>query len=212
MANEHNPKINFTHNDYEILNREVLYQGVFRLARYKIRYQLFNGGWSDTVSREVLERLSAAALLPYDPVLDQVVLIEQFRPGALAHPASPWLVEIVAGVLDSGEKPDQVAVREAQEEAGCTVDVLFPICDLFVTPGGSNEYLHIYCGKVDTRNIGGVHGLIHEQEDIRAYTLPAEEAFLKLRAGYIKTAPAIIALQWLQLNRHLLRELWLEEN
>lgn len=202
----------FTHTDYEVINREVMYQGVFRLARYQLRYRLFKEGWSQTVSREVLERLSAVALLPYDPRLDQVILIEQFRPGALAQSTSPWLIEIVAGVLDSDEKLEEVAIREAKEEAGCVIQALCPIHDCFISPGGSNEYLTIYCGKIDAKAIDGIYGLEEENEDIRAYALPAEEAFEKLRAGYIKTVPAIIALQWLQINRQSLRELWLEKN
>lgn len=201
----------FNHDDYEILEREILYQGIFRLARYHLRHKLFNGGWSEPLKREVLERLSAAAILPYDPVLDQVVLIEQFRPGAISQPSSPWVIEIVAGVLDKNEQPDEVAVREAKEEAGCEIEAIYPIYDYFVSAGGSNEYLHIYCGKVNTSTIGGIHGLIEENEDIRAFVMPAEEAFDKLRGGYIKTAPAVIALQWLQLNRPLLCELWLED-
>ena len=205
-------KNHFTHESYEIVNREIMYQGVFRLCRYQLRYQLFQGGWSDTVTREILERLSAAAVLPYDPVTDQVVLIEQFRPGAIAHPVSPWLIEIVAGILDSQEAPDEVAIREAEEEAGCTITTLIPVCDYFVSPGGSNEYLSIYCGRTDTSNIGGIHGLAVENEDIRAFCLSADEAFSRLRSGFIKTAPAIIALQWLELNRVFLRELWLNEN
>lgn len=207
LADKH---IEFNHDDYEILEREILYQGIFRLARYHVRYRLFNGGWSDPVKREVLERLSAAAVLPYDPVLDQVVLIEQFRPGAIADPKSPWLIEIVAGILDSDENTDIVAIREAKEEAGCIIEALYPMYEYFVSPGGSNEFLTVYCGKVNTSAIGGVHGLAEESEDIRAFVMPAEEAFDRLRGGYIKTAPAIVALQWLQLNRPLLHELWLE--
>ncbi len=200
----------FTHDDYEIVERKTLYQGVFRLASYKVRYKLFNGGWSEIVSREVLERLSAAAILPYDPYLDQIILIEQFRPGAISDPTSPWLIEIVAGVYHPGDKPDATAVREAAEEAGCKIEALYPIYDYFVSPGGSNEYLHVYCGKVDTSTAGGVFGLKEENEDIRVIVMPADEAFERMRGGYIKTAPAIVALQWLQLNRHLLKVLWQE--
>lgn len=210
MTESQHKALAFTQSDCEILSREIMYKGVFRLVRYKMRYQLFSGGWSEPVEREVLERLSAAAILPYDPELDRVVLIEQFRPGALGHSHSPWLVEIVAGVLDANEPPSEVAIREAQEEAGCIVSALAPIHDFFVSPGGSNEYLNIYCGKIDSRNIGGVHGLAHEQEDIRAYTLTFDEAMERLNNGYIKTAPAIIALQWLQINRQSLRKLWRE--
>jgi len=198
----------FSQNDYEIIRREVLYQGIFRLARYHVRHRTFNGEWSQPFTREVLERQPAAAILPYDPVLDQVVLIEQFRAGALANPSSPWLIEIVAGVLDADEKPDNVAKREAVEEAGCKILDIYPVCEYFVSPGGSNEYLHLYCGRIDASEAGGVHGLSEENEDIRAFTVSAEEAFILLQEGKINTPPAIISLQWLQLNQEWLRQLW----
>jgi ADP-ribose pyrophosphatase len=206
MSNE---RTLFTQNDYEIVEREVPYEGNFRLARYKMRFRLFNGGWSEIIRREVLERKSAAAVLPYDPVLDQVVLIEQFRVGAIANPQSPWLLEIVAGILDSdNEGPQAVAVRETKEEANCETLDLYPICEYFVSPGGSNEYVWLYCGRIDASDAGGIHGLQDEHEDIRVFTLSSDEAFTMLQEGLIKTSPAIIALQWLQLNREWLRQLW----
>jgi len=194
--------------DYEIIHREVIYQGVFCFARYQLRYRLFNGGYSATVTRELLERSSAAAVLPYDPITDQVVLIEQFRPGAIHRGPHPWLLEIVAGVLSKNEKPEALAAREVQEEAGCEALDLYPICDYFVSPGGSDEYLHLYCARVNASQSGGLFGLAHENEDIRAYVLPVSEALAKLQAGEIKTGPAIISLQWLQLHREFLRNLW----
>lgn len=210
MKEDYEKKLDFNHNDYEVIEREILYQGRFRLARYKFRYRLFNGGWSEIVSREVMERTSAAGVLPYDPYLDQVILIEQFRPGTLSHPNSPWMLEIVAGVIDTNEKPEEVAIREAREEAGCVIESIYHISNFFPSPGGTNEYFHLYCGKVDASGAGGIYGLVEESENIRAFAIPAEEAFEKVRAGYIQTVPAIIALQWLQLNRHLLQALWLE--
>ncbi len=198
----------FTQNDYEIVKREVPYQGVFRMARYQFRFRLFNGGWSQVIIREVMERKSASGVLLYDPLLDQVVLIEQFRPGAMANPQSPWLIEIVAGIIDANEDPKRVADRETQEEAGCEILDLYPICEYFVSPGGSTEYFHLYCGRIDSSNAGGIHGLAEENEDIRTFTLPTDEAFMLLTEGKIKTSPAIISLQWLQLNREWLKQLW----
>lgn len=198
----------FTQNDYEIIKREVLYEGVFRMARYQVRYRLFNGKLSQSISREVMERASAAAVLPYDPVTDRILLIEQFRMGALANPQSPWLLEIIAGVLGPDEKPEKVALREAQEEGGCKVLDLYYITEYFVSPGGCNEQLTLFCGRVDLSHADGIFGLKEETEDINAFTLSADEAFIWLQEGKIKTSPAIIGLQWLQLNREWLRELW----
>lgn len=198
----------FSSDDYELVERTVLYKGMFCLANYQVRHRLFKGGWSPLLNREILERKSAAAILPYDPVLDKVVLIEQFRPGALSGSTGPWLLETVAGILAPGEGPAELALREAKEEADCEVLALFPICDYFVSPGGSNEYLHLYCGQCDVSRIGGIHGLQDEHEDIRAFTLSSNQAFEMVKMGKIKTSPAIIALQWLQLNREWLRDLW----
>jgi ADP-ribose pyrophosphatase len=200
----------FTQNDYEIVNREVLYQGIFRLARYEIRHRLFNGGWSKTFKREVLERYSAAGVLPYDPVLDRVILIEQFRPGSIADPKSPWLIEIPAGILVDDAKPHDVAYSEAFEEAGCKLISLHPIMEYFVSPGGSNEYINLYCGRIDATGINGIHGLKHEHEDIRVINISADEAFDHLYQGHIKTNPAIIALLWLQLHRGRLQDVWID--
>lgn len=202
------PKIKFTHQDYEVTQREELYKGVFRLARYHIRQRLFNGGWSEVYQREVLERHSAAGILPYDAKLDCVILIEQFRPGSLADPVSPWLIEIPAGVLTTTETPEALARREAVEEAGCDILAAEMVCDYFVSPGGSNEYIYLFCGQVDASQVGGIHGLAHEHEDIRVINIPAEEAFAWLHDGKIKTSPAIITLQWLELHRDRLRKSW----
>ena len=205
------PKIpRFTHEDYEIVERQVPYEGVFRLAKYSIQHRLFDDNWSGTFSREVLERPSAVAVLPYDPELDRVILIQQFRAGAIADPQSPWLIEIVAGCLSGNEKPEDVAVRETEEEAGCIIQALHPLYQYFVSPGGSNEYLHIYVGKIDARDAGGVHGLAEENENINVLNLTTEEALNMLAQGEIKTAPAIFSLQWLAYNRQRLPELWQE--
>lgn len=198
------------HSDYEIIKKDVLFQGNFlRLARYAIRHRLFNGNMSNTFNCEVLERKSAVAILPYDPVLDRVILIEQFRPGALADPNSPWLLEIPAGVIDENESPEEVAYREMREEAGCDVLNLHPIFEFFVSPGGANEYLYLYCSKVDASAVQGIHGLVDENEDIRVINISTEEAFAKLHAGEIKTAPAMVSLMWLQIQRKQLKSLWL---
>lgn len=198
----------FTHDDYEILNRDVPYQGKYRIARYELRIRLFNGEMSTSMMREAMERSSSVAILPYDPISDRVVLIEQFRIGALANPQSPWILEAVAGVIDLDESPKEVAKREANEEAGCDILDLYPICEYFVSPGGCNEYLYLFCGRIGGHSMDGVYGLAHEHEDIRAFSISSDEAYQLVQQGRIKTSPAIISLQWLQLNREWLKQLW----
>jgi ADP-ribose pyrophosphatase len=191
----------YTHQDCEIIKKEIVHPGFLRVARYTLRYKLFKGGWSDVVTNEVVERKSSVAILPYDPVLDRVILIEQFRPGCLGDSKTPWVIEIPAGEIEETEQPEAVAYREAQEEAGCEITKLKLIADFFVSPGGSNEYLHLYYGIVDANLIGGVHGLADENEDIRVLNISAQEAIDKLHRREIKTAPAVIGLTWLELQR-----------
>ena len=198
----------FTKRDYDVMSHDVIYHGFIRLVRYQLRHRLFNGEWSNPFTREVAERKSAIAILPYDPVLDRVILIEQFRPGALANDPNPWLIEIVAGLYEHDQTPGDVAIRETKEEAGCEVLDLYPICEYFVSPGGSNEYLWVYCGRVDASQAGGIYGLKEENEDIRAFSLSVDEALILLKEGKIKTSPAFLSLQWLQLNRTWLKQLW----
>lgn len=198
----------FDHSDYEIVSKEMPYHGIFRIHRYQIKHRLFQGGWSEIFLREVMERRPAAGVLPYDPILDRIILIEQFRAGALTHPGSPWLIEVVAGVLEKDEAPDHLAYREANEEAGCILTALNFITDYFVSPGVTNEYMYLYCGKIDATHVNGIHGLKEEHEDIRVINIPADEAFERLQAGLIKTGPALISLLWLQLNRERLRREW----
>lgn len=198
----------FTQDDYEILGRDVIYEGFATFARYHIKQRQFVGGWSEPFTREILERKPAVGVLPYDPVLDQIVFIEQFRPGAMANPESPWLIEIVAGVYGPDENPINVAKREAEEEAGCKILDLYPIYEYFVSPGASNEQFKLYCGRVDSRDVSGIYGLSEEHEDIRAFVLTTDDALKLLQQGKFKSPPVIISLMWLQLNRDWLKQLW----
>lgn len=192
----------------DILEQETGYRGFFRIERYRLRHRLFDGRMGPVIERELFERGHAAAMLPYDPYCDSVVLLEQFRIGALTAPGGPWLVEIVAGIIEPGESPEAVVRREAGEEAGCAVSELVHICDYLVSPGGTSERLSLYCGKVDSRGLGGIHGLASEDEDIRVSVVPFEQALTLVGDGTINSASPIIALQWLQLNRARLREAW----
>lgn len=199
----------FSQDDYEVIQKDVLYRGKFTYLLYHFKHKQFNGEWTKTFKHELLERPSAVAVLPYDPLLDKIVLIEQFRAGAIHGHDSPWLIEIVAGMQDANETNEVLAKRETKEEAGLTLLDLHPVCDYFVSPGASNEYLHLYIGRVDiTEQQGSIHGLTEEFEDIHTHIMSLEEAIDKLNHGELKNAPTIIALQWLQLHREWLRNLW----
>lgn len=188
---------------FDILNQQNLYQGFFRVDAYEFRHELFAGGWSDKVRREVFERRNAVAVLLHDPVADTLLMVEQFRPGAaLRDPDGAWMLEIVAGIVEDGESNEDVARREALEEAGCTVDTLEHIIDYYPSAGGSTEIVSLYYAPVDLSAVQtGIHGLPHEHEDIRISVVPRQTVMEWLRAGKIQASLAIIALQWLALEK-----------
>ena len=194
--------------DFEVIDKKICFQGFFRLDRYRLRYRLFNGGWCHPVVREVFERGHAAAVLPYDPVKNEIIMIEQFRVGAMAEPGGAWLLEIVAGIIEKHESSIDVVKRESIEEAGCEITDLIPLYDYLVSPGGTTERIALFCGKVDATHAGGIHGVIEEGEDIKVHVLALEAALALLKAGKINSASAIIALQWLALNRDYVRRQW----
>jgi ADP-ribose pyrophosphatase len=194
-----------TPESVEILASETPFQGYFRVDRYTLRHRKHDGSWSDAMTREVFERGHAVAVLPYDPVRDEVVLIEQFRPGALAGGMPPWQIEVVAGIIEPGEPAGDVARREAEEESGLQIRELIPITRYLATPGGSSETIRLYCGLIDATNAGGLHGLDAENEDIQARAMAYDDAFALLGQGPADNAPTIIGLYWLALNRAHLR-------
>lgn len=194
--------------DFEILERRRVYDGHFKVDQFRLRHRLFDGGWSGEVTRELFERGHVAAVLPYDPVRDEVILIEQFRVGALEAPGGPWLLEIVGGVIDEGESPADVARRESLEEAGREILALEPICDYLSSPGGCSERVSLFCGRVDTAGAGGIFGLVDEHEDIRARVLSFADALAEFARQSVSVASLMIAMQWLALNRERLRAAW----
>jgi ADP-ribose pyrophosphatase len=194
--------------DVEVLACETVFQGYFRVDRYRLRHKLFAGGWSRPFQRELFERGHAAAVLPYDPHRDRVLLIEQFRIGPYAHGGPPWQIEIVAGILHPGESPADLARREALEEAGCLLrSELLPVAAFYMSPGAVSEHMTLFCALTDLDDAGGIHGVDEENEDIRVHVLGFEQAMDWLHAGRIQNSPALIALQWLALNRARLRVL-----
>ena len=195
--------------DYEILAREVVYNGFFRMTRLTLRHALFQGGMSETLVRERFERGDAVGVLPYDPWEDRVVLVEQFRVGALDTGMGPWLLETVAGIVEPGESMEAVARRETREEADCQLGELVPIMRYLVSPGGTSQTVHLFCAPIDSRDLRlEGHGHPEEGEDIRLHVLPSQEAIGLLDNGGVEAAMPIIALQWFALNRERLRDRW----
>jgi ADP-ribose pyrophosphatase len=192
---------------FEIINKDVVYNGFYQMEKYRLKHTLFAGGWSEEIGRELFRRTNCIAVLLYDPYADKVVLIEQFRIGAAANDTEQaWLVEIVAGAIDEGETAEEVAHRESKEEAGCDILELKLINRFYTTPGGSSEQISLFYGRVDSTQVGGIHGLDHEDEDILVYAVDFDEAYRMLEEGKIESGIPIIAIQWLALHRKALRE------
>ncbi|EKF6806255.1 ADP-ribose diphosphatase [Vibrio parahaemolyticus] len=197
----------FTSQDVEIISKESVFKGFFKMVKYRFKHKLFAGGWSDVVEREMFERGHAAAMLPYDPKTDQVVIIEQIRIGALEH-EHPWQLEIVAGMIDRDESAEEVIRREAEEEAGITVGRVASVTSYYPSSGGCSEKLDVFVGEVDASKAHGIHGLDYEDEDIRVHVLSREQAYQWVKDGIFENGASIIALQWLQLNHQELRSQW----
>ncbi|NVJ66436.1 MAG: NUDIX domain-containing protein [Gammaproteobacteria bacterium] len=190
----------FTNKDITITQDQVLYQGFMQLRKLTFSHALYAGGVQSKVQREMLFRGKAVGVLLFDPQLDEFVLVEQVRIGAMDDPESPWLLEVVAGMVEEGESESEVAVREAYEEAGAQVQRLIPIQDYWVSPGGTNEQVSLYLGLVNAQTVSDFAGLENEHEDIKVMRLKKSETLKMLRAGLINNAMALIALQWFFLN------------
>lgn len=192
----------------EILSRRRGFAGFNTLDVLSLQHEQFAGGLGHPIEREIIERGNAVSLVPYDPWRDEVVLIEQFRIGAFVAGQHPWLIEVVAGRIDAGESPEDVARREALEELGRPVDRLERMAHYLVNPASSTETITTFVGRVDASDAGGVHGLQHEGEDIRVFTMPAEEVIGWIGTEKITNATFLIAMQFFAANRQRLREIW----
>ena len=201
------------HLKYTLHGTKSLYKGFFGMDLYTVSYEGFDGTIVGPMSREIFERGDAAALVPYDPVRDEVILIEQFRPGAIRKDQNPWLLEVVAGIVDEkdGSNTLNTVLREVREEAGveCT-DAVFAT-RFFTTPGGSTESIDLYIGKVDASKAGGVHGLASEHENIRVFAVPFPEIMKMLDNGDFCNAIVIVGIQYLALHKDEIRRKFLSE-
>ncbi|MBU1438117.1 MAG: ADP-ribose diphosphatase [Gammaproteobacteria bacterium] len=202
----------FNQDDVEILDKRTVFQGFFRINQYQMRHRLFAGGWSEVVTREMFERGHAVVVLPYDVNLDQLVLVEQIRLGAKVgaedHLHSPWLLEAVAGMFGPDEDCEQVARREAEEEAGLTLGRLQPMLSYLSSPGGTTERIHLFLGELVAPVQTGIFGLPEEHEDIRVHLLSRSDAMQLLADGKIDNAATVIALQWLALHHAKICAAW----
>ena len=188
---------------WKLLETNPRYQGFFKVDMCKLRHDTYHGGEIE-IERELFHRGDAVAVLLYDPAKDKMVLIEQFRIGAIRD-ENPWLLEIVAGMVEEGESVTEVAKRECKEEAGIDVHSFEEVHSFYSSPGGCTEKIHILCALVDSDLAQGVHGLDHEGEDIKVRVIDYSDLHDLMTAGQISSAIPLIAMQWLILNRERLQ-------
>lgn len=197
--------------DWEIKQNKRNYDGHFKVDQLLVQHELFAGGMSKELVRERVSRKNAVAVLPYDPIRDEVVLVEQFRVGAIQDnqpDSSPWLIEIIAGLVEYGEEYEEVAIRESLEEANCKVEALHYVSSFLPSPGGFSEYAHVYIGKTSTERLGGVCGLEEEGEDIRVHVVSSDNAIEMLHQGKIRSAIPMITLYNFVSLREELKQKW----
>ncbi|MGB2077479.1 MAG: NUDIX domain-containing protein [Pseudoalteromonas tetraodonis] len=207
MANK--SRTQFTHDDVRLKPIENLYDGFFKINLYQFKHALFAGGESEVIRREILERGDAVAVLPYDPVTEQVLLIEQIRIGAIKSKHTPWLLECIAGMTDGSEDYESVVKKEAFEEAGLNLTELEFMLSYLSSPGGTTERLFLYLAHADLSQMStGIYGLDTEGEDIKTHIMDLDEALERLNRGEIDNAATVICLQWLALNRDKIRKKW----
>jgi ADP-ribose diphosphatase len=197
------------HPGVEIVEASTAFKRFLRVDVFRFRHRLFSGEWSVPRSYDVLRRGQAAAIVLYDPDRESVVLVEQFRLPALLAGSSPWQVEAAAGLIDSGETPEAVAIRETREETGLALlSQPVPIQRYLPSAGGSDESVSLYCARVDSTAASGVHGLLEEHEDIRVVVKTLAQIETLLDEGAIESGHTLIGLYWLLRHRDRLRRLW----
>ncbi|WP_425052783.1 NUDIX domain-containing protein [Psychromarinibacter sp. S121] len=193
--------------DVEVIERRRPYTHFFQVEETDLQFRRFDGSMSETVTRAAFVMSDAVTVLPYDPVRDRVLLVEQFRFGPMSRgDRYPWSLEPVAGRIDAGGDPEETARREAREEAGLTVGALELVARYYPSPGAVTEYLWSYVGIADLPDSAAViGGLDEEAEDIRGIILSFDALMALVSGGEAENGPLILTAHWLAANRDRLR-------
>lgn len=185
---------------FQIISRKNLYNGFFKMNEIKLKFKKYNGNWSNNITRELFGGAQVSAVLPYDPIKKEIVLIQQFRPGTISKNFDHYLDEVVAGIIDEGESPEEAAKRECVEETGCKIKKLIPIQGYFPAPGSSESFYHLFLGEIETFKGIRFKGLEKENEDIKVQSFKIDTIKDKMKKGEILNGLTLIALQWFFLN------------
>ncbi|MFK8041815.1 NUDIX domain-containing protein [Congregibacter sp.] len=195
--------------DVRTLENKKVFDGYFGVQKLTIQHRSFAGDWSAPVTREVFERGDAVGVLPYDPETDSLILIEQFRAGSLRDSCSPWMLELIAGIVEPGESDETVARREAEEEAGCEFGELVPIASYYPSAGACSEHVRLFCGRVLNAAVGEIRGVAEEGEDILVHRISREDVLDILARDELNNGHTLVAMQWFALHGERLRDAWL---
>ena len=185
---------------FKILKKKNLYNGFFKMNEVTLKYKKYDGSWTNKIKRELFGGAKVSSVLPYDPIKNEIVLIQQFRPGTISKNDNNYLDEIVAGIIDPGETPEETAIRECYEETGCKIKKLTPIQGYFPAPGSSESYYYLYLGEIKAISETRIMGLESENEDIFVKSYKIDEVRSKMNDGKILNGLTLIALQWFFLN------------
>ncbi|HUF56645.1 MAG TPA: NUDIX domain-containing protein [Thermohalobaculum sp.] len=195
--------------DVEVLELRRPFTGYLTVEEMTLSYRRFDGGRLGPVERTAVLWGDAVTVLPYDPAADRVLVIEQFRPGPAARgDPDPWCIEVVAGRIDAGETAEEVARREAREEAGLELGRVERIAAYYPSPGLAAEHITAFVAEARLSGAGGLYGVAHENEDIRSIALGFDEAMQAVRDGTVNAGPALVSLLWLGAERGRLRREW----
>lgn len=188
----------YSASDVTIESREFLFRGFIQVEKVSFRHRLFNQpDYSAVIQRELIHRPEAAGVLLYNDQQQRFALIEQFRVGALNDSESAWQLEVIAGVLDGDEAPEDCIRRESLEESGCEVQQLQHLFSFYPSAGACSEFFHLYAAEVELPKMGGIFGMPDEGENIQLHLFDYSELGTLLKNGRLRNAPVIMALQWL---------------
>ena len=194
--------------------KRSVYKGFFSVEEHDLTYQKFNNEQSNVVTRSTLVSSDAVIVLPYDPINDRILLIEQFRAGPYVKgDENPWVLEPIAGLIDEGETPESAGIREAQEEAHLEIKRLELVARSYPSPGISTEFFHQYIGIVELLDSSDlIAGLSSENEDIRSHIFEYEQFFEMIERGKVNVGPLILLGLWLSKNRTRLRKKYFDRS
>jgi ADP-ribose pyrophosphatase len=187
-----------------IARQQRLFDDFFKIDELLVTHRQIDGTTSSVQRRLVFERGDSVAVLLFNRDRRTVVLVEQFKaPTLIARrrddPATTdgWLVEPLAGMIDTGEAPEAAAIRETLEETGYRIREPELIGRFFVSPGGTSERVFLYFAEVgDADRVGKGGGI--DDEDIKVLEIGLEELFEQLARGLIEDAKLAIGAYWLQ--------------